>query len=441
MLKFVCQFKVYLKTLRKFLGKVFSMDNIFYIGAEILGILIFLGICFAMSKKKKDIPWLSVGILVALNIAIALFFLNTPIGQSAVTAASDGFSLLISGAQEGIAFAFGTSLTNYADNSAVFFASALLPVLVIVPLFDILTYFGILPWIIKIIGKAIAFITRTPKFESFFAIEMMFLGNTEAIAASRFQILKLSKERILTVAMMSMSCISAALVGSYTSMMPGAYVLTAIPLNVINALLVATIMNPYKLDKSEDEIATLYKKGEKKEPFFSYLGNSILGSGKLVLIICANVIAFVGLAAVINIILGAFNPLIHNFVNWDLSLQNLFGLIMYIPAVLLGLPIGAPETMEMAQSMGTKLVTNEFVVMGNLQPILDSFNSEHFKCVVTIFLTSFANFSTIGMIVGCFQGMVGEDKNKHIAKNILYMFVAGILVSCLSAGIAGLFVW
>jgi purine nucleoside transport protein len=144
---------------------------------------------------------------------------------------------------------------------------------------------------------------------------MMFLGNTEAIAASRFQILKLSKERILTVAMMSMSCISAALVGSYTSMMPGAYVLTAIPLNVINALLVATIMNPYKLDKSEDEIATLYKKGEKKEPFFSYLGNSILGSGKLVLIICANVIAFVGLAAVINIILGAFNPLIHNFVN------------------------------------------------------------------------------------------------------------------------------
>lgn len=60
------------------------------------------------------------------------------------------------------------------------FVSVLLPILMIVPLFDILTYIGILPWVIKWIGRGLSWLTGQPKFESFFAIEMMFLGNTEA---------------------------------------------------------------------------------------------------------------------------------------------------------------------------------------------------------------------------------------------------------------------
>ncbi len=65
-----------------------------------------------------------------------------------------------------------------------------MPILMIVPLFDILTYFGILPFIIKWIGRGMAFVTGQPKFESFYAIEMMFLGNTEAMAVSSVQLKK-----------------------------------------------------------------------------------------------------------------------------------------------------------------------------------------------------------------------------------------------------------
>lgn len=113
---------------------------------------------------------------------------------------------------------------------------------------------------------------------------------------------------------------------------------------------------------------------------------------------------------------------------------------MYIPACLLGLPIGSPETMQLAEAMGTKIVTNEFVVMGQFTPIIGDF-SRHFQCVTTVFLTSFANFSTLGMIIGCFQGLVKEKENKHIAKNVGFMLLSGILVSLMSASMAGLFVW
>ena len=420
--------------------------EITYLIVNIVGVLVFLGIAFALSKKKKDIPWISVGILFALNVVLAWFLLSVPAGQAGVRAATDAFAALVNSAMEGVTFAFSDSLISTSAfvedglTSAVFFASALLPIIVIVPMFDILSYLGVLPWIIRIIGKVFAVICRVPKFEAFFGIEMMFLGNTEAIAASRFQVVKISKERCLTIAMMSMSCVSAALIGSYTTMMPGQFIIAAIPLNIINALMITSILNPCKVSKEDDEIGGLYDDGEERESFFSFLGNSILTSGKLVLIIVANVIAFVGLAAVINLLLGLFNPLIHMAIDWDLSLQSILGLVMYIPACLLGNPIGSPETMQLAEAMGTKIVTNEFVVMGQFTPIIADF-SNHFQCVTTVFLTSFANFSTLGMIIGCFKGIVGDEENTHIAKNVGFMLLSGILVSLMSAALAGLFVW
>jgi Nucleoside permease len=60
---------------------------------------------------------------------------------------------------------------------------------------------------------------------------------------------------------------------------------------------------------------------------------------------------------------------------------------------------------------------------------------------LTVFVTSFANFSTIGMIIGAFKGLVDKEKNDVIAANVGYMLISGILVSLLSAAMVGIFVW
>lgn len=90
--------------------------------------------------------------------------------------------------------------------------------------------------------------------------------------------------------------------------------------------------------------------------------------------------------------------------------------------------------------MGTKLVTNEFVVMGKVTGTINQF-APHYKAVLTVFLTSFANFSTVGMIIGCFKGLVNRQKNDVVAKNVGYLLLSGILVSLVSAATVGLFVW
>ncbi len=63
------------------------------------------------------------------------------------------------------------------------------------------------------------------------------------------------------------------------------------------------------------------------------------------------------------------------------------------------------------------------------------------QCVLTVFITSFANIGTVGMVLGILRGILDDGKSQLIARNVGYMVLSGTLVSLLSAGIAGLFIW
>lgn len=442
-----------------------------YLVVNIVGLLIFLGLGWLFSADRKGIQWKSVGCLVLFNLVIAWLLTSFEWGRAAVMAVANAFAWIVNISYKGINFTFANWVgANGTDPSPVnFVTSALLPILLIVPLFDILTYIGFLPWIIKWIGRGLGFITRRPKFETFFAVEMMVLGNTEALAVSKTQLERMKAGRNVTLAMMSMSCITASIVGAYIQMIPGEFVITAIPLNCINALLISHMLYPVEVTPEEDVIYGLkaagdemlpdestpearkaeeeavaaykalpwYKKAfthnpakPKKEPFFTYLGDSILTGGQLILIIAANVTAFVALTGLIDALLG----LIWN----QLSLENILAVFMFIPAWLLGLDGGT--AWEFARYMGLKLVTNEFVVMGAIQDTVNNF-PQHYKAEICVFMTSFANLGTLGMVVACFKGMVSKEKNDVISQQILRIFLSGILVSLCSAAMVGLFEW
>ena len=400
-----------------------------YLLINIIGLVVFLAIGVLFSKDRKHIHWKAIGIMIVLNLLLAWFLTSSAAGRAGVKAAADGFVWIVDVSAKGTVFALGKW---YDPKNLNFICSALMPILMIVPLFDILTYIGLLPWIIKWIGRGLSFITGQPKFESFFAVEMMFLGNTEVLAVSGMQLRKMPKERDLTLAMMSMSCVTASILGSYIQMMPARFILTAVPINIVNSLIATSLLNPVTVAPEDDTIEKVGNQGDsgKKEPFFSFLGDSILGAGRLILIIMANVIAFVALAALIDKILGLF---------WKpLSLESILGVVMFPFSWLLGLPVH--QAWFLSQQMGMKLVTNEFVVMGSVTGKIASM-SPHLVAVLTTFVTSFANFGTLGMIIGAFKGLVGKEHNDYISQNVGYLLLSGILVSLLSAAFVGLFVW
>ncbi len=395
---------------------------------NVMGLFIFLALGVLFSKRRREIKWRSVSILFGLNLVLAWFLIYFPLGRDILMAISNALTWLIGISYEGAAFVFADWI-HPAGGQMNFFASVLLPILLVVPLFDLLTYFGILPALIRFIGKILAVLTGQPKFEAFYAVEMMILGGPQSLAVSRFQLQRIKSDRNLLVAMMAVSGTSAAILAAYSQMMPAEYVLAAVPLNLVNSLLVTNLLHPVRISEEEDIVYEM-EDGQTRPPIFAYLSDSVAGAGRLILIIAAMLVAFVSLITLTDKLLMMLHP--------AFTLESALGYLLFPFAWLLGL--SSPEAFQMAQYMGIKTITNEFVVMLQAKDLVASF-TPHMQCVLTVFVTSFANFGTIGIIMGVFKEFADESKKELIARNVAYIMFTGLLVSLLSAGMAGLFVW
>lgn len=400
-----------------------AVDMLFLL--NVLGVIIVFGLVFLCSPNKRKVKWRSVVSLFLVELLTTWFMLGTKIGTWTINQIALFFTFLISCANQGIAFAFPSVM---AHPSVDFFFSALMPIIFIITFFDILTYFGILTWIIDKVGWVISKISGLPKLESFFSLQMMFLGNTEALAVIRQQLSVLKENRLLTFGIMSMSSISGSIIGAYLSMVPGRYVFAAIPLNCLNALLLSSVLHPVEVSKEEDIVYVPSKK--ERRDFFSTISNSMLVGIRMVIVILAMVVGYVAVTACANGILGFF---IHG-----LTVQKIFSFIFSPFAYLLGLT--GHDAMYVARLMGIKLSTNEFVAMMDLKNRIHSL-PPHTVAVATTFLTSFANFSTVGMIYGAFSSILGDEKSNVIGKNVWKLLVSGIAVSLLSAMFVGIFIW
>ena len=125
------------------------------------------------------------------------------------------------------------------------------------------------------------------------------------------------------------------------------------------------------------------------------------------------------------------------FCRWFDNSKNLS--IIFSPfAFLLGL--AGKDAMYVAELMGIKITTNEFVAMMDLKSNLKSLQP-HTIAVATTFLASFANFSTVGMIYGTYNSIIWWEKSSIIGKNVWKLLVSGMAVSLLSAMLVGFFVW
>lgn len=398
-----------------------------YFLINLIGIIVLLGVSYLLSFNKKQVALKPIGILLILQLATTWFMLSTDIGSNVITWISEFFLWLINSAMSGVNFVFG-EFAPLDGSTFTFFMNVLMPIIFVVVFFDILTYFGILPVIINAIGWVFSKITRTPRFESFYSIQVMFLGNNEALAVTRDHLNKMNDKRLLTIAMISMSCVSAGMLGGYLQLLDPKYVLTAIPLNAIGALIITSIINPYRVSKEEDIIYSQPK--SEKGNFFDMISKSMMTGGNLALIIAVMLIGFVSLITAVNTFLGLFND--------HLTLQSIFGFVFAPISFLMGVDFS--QILAVGQLMGEKIVLNEFVAMTSLSEMLSNLNP-HTEAVISTFLVSFCNFTTIGIILGSMQALFGDQKSKFIAKYTWLLLVSGLLVSSLTAMVVGLFVW
>ncbi|MFA1819875.1 NupC/NupG family nucleoside CNT transporter [Virgibacillus oceani] len=390
----------------------------------ILAIIVVIGIAFSLSNDRKNINYKGIGIMLLLQVLIAWFMFSTQIGQNMINGIAAVFNQLIEYGMVGIEFVVGGFVIN---EDGVFFFNVLLLIIFFATILSVLTYIRILPTIIKYIGGVISKITGLPRVESFNAVNSIFFGQSEALIAIRTQFHHLSRNRLYIVSASAMSSVSASIVGAYLQMLPPTYVLLALPLNMFSALIVASIVAPVNVRKEEDVVDI--KNVTNDRSVFEAMGNGALEGGKIALIVAAMLIAFIASLELVNGLI--------QLVFAGITLQDILGYVLAPIGVLMGIPLN--EVIQAGSVMGTKIVTNEFVAMLDFQGMMDENEvSEKTIGIVTVFLTSFANFSSIGIIAGTVKG-IDSEKAISVSGFGMKLLVGATLASVLSATIVGLF--
>ncbi|GAB1154751.1 nucleoside permease NupC [Paenibacillus illinoisensis] len=389
----------------------------------ILGLLVVFGLAYIASNGKKQIRYRPLAVMIVLQIILAYALLNTGVGTFLIGGFSTIFENLLDYANEGIAFVFGGLVGVGAEGgSGPFFLTVLMPIVVISALIGILQYIRILPFVIKYIGLVLSKINGMGKLESYNAVASAILGQSEVFISVKKQIGLLPKHRLYTLCASAMSTVSMSIVGAYMSMIDPKYVVTALVLNLFGGFIIASIVNPYRVTEEED---ILEVQEEEKQSFFEMLGEYILDGFKVAIVVAAMLIGFVALIALIN---GIFSAV------FGISFQELLGYVFAPFAFIMGVPW--KEAIQAGSIMATKMVSNEFVAMLDLTK--QTALSARTTGIVSVFLVSFANFSSIGIIAGAVKGL-HEKQGNVVARFGLKLLYGASLVSVLSAIIAGLF--
>lgn len=385
----------------------------------ILAVLIIVGLSLLISKDRKNIRYRYIIQLLVIEMALAWFFLNSNIGLGIVTRFSDFFGLLLKYAAEGTNFVFG-GLND--KGMAYFFLNVLCPIVFISALIGILQHCKILPFIIRLIGTLLSKVNGMGKLESFNAVSSLILGQSENFIAYKDILEKMSERRMYTMAATAMSTVSMSIVGAYMTMLEPKYVVAALVLNMFSTFIVLSLINPYQAQQEEE---LQLNSGHENQSFFEMLGDYILAGFKVAIIVAAMLIGFIALIAAINALFTAI---------FGISFQNFLGYLFYPLAWIIGVP--ADEALRVGSIMATKLMSNEFVAMIDLQKVADQFTPRT-QGILSVFLVSFANFSSIGIINGAIKGL--NDKQGNVVSRFgLKLLYGSTLVSLLSAAMTGL---
>ncbi|WP_347722811.1 NupC/NupG family nucleoside CNT transporter [Lysinibacillus capsici] len=385
------------------------------------GLLLVFALALLMSKNKKEIKYKYIVIMLIIQFLLAALLLNTTVGYVLIKGITKVFDHLLSYANAGISFVFG-GLAN--EGESPFFLTVLLPIVFISVLIGILQHFKILPFLMKWVGLFLSKVSGMGKLESYNAVASAMVGQSEVFITVKKQLDKIAPQRMYTLCASAMSTVSMSVVGAYMTMIEPKYVVTAIVLNLFGGFIIVSIINPYTVDEKED-ILTI--EDEQKQAFFQMIGEYIMDGFKVAIIVGAMLIGFVALMDLINLL---FDMII------GISFQEILGYIFAPIAFLMGIPWA--DAVAAGGIMATKLVTNEFVAMINLGDVAESM-SERTLGIISVFLVSFANFSSIGIISGAVKGL-NERQGNVVARFGLKLLYGATLVSILTAIIVGLII-
>ncbi|QLB21008.1 nucleoside permease [Vespertiliibacter pulmonis] len=409
---------------------------------SLLGILLLLLIGFLLSNNKKKINIRTIGVALLLQICLGALMLYVPIGRHFIEITAISINKVIAYSSAGSSFIFGALVSPkmnelFGESSFVFALQVIPSIIFITALLSILYYLGIMRWVINTLGYLFQKALKISKVESFTAVTTVFLGQNEIPAITKPFIYKMNHNELFTVMCSGMSSIAGSMLVAYAGLgVSIEYLLAASLMAIPSGILFARLLSP-ETEESKIEFNEMTFGDKKPASIIEATATGAMVGLKIGVGVATVVMVFVALIALINGFLSG----IGEFVGYpDISLEFIFGYIFSPLAYVMGVDW---DNANLAGSLiGQKLAINEFVAYLNFSPYLSG-NEGNLApktiAIISFALCGFANFGSIGVIVGAF-GAVAPERTSEIAKLGFRALCAATLSNLMSATIAGFFV-
>lgn len=394
------------------------------------GIVILFGVAYGLSANRQFVNWRTVGFALLLQFVLGGIALYLPVGVAVLEAISNAVASVLENAQDGIDFVFGSV---GAFELGFIFAFHVLPVIVFFSsLVSVLYYLGIMGWLIRVIGGGLRKLLQTGTAESMSATANIFVGQTEAPLVVRPYIATMTRSELFAIMVGGMATVAGSVLAGYVLLgVEIRFLLAASFMAAPGGFLMAKLLLP-ESEKQKDDDDEFKLEFEEHVNVIDAAASGASSGMSLALNVGAMVLAFVGLIALLNTLLAWVGSL---FGFEALSLQLILGYAFQPLAFIVGVPW---EESRLAGSLiGQKLVFNEFVAFVAFTDQMAAM-SERAQAIVTFALCGFANFSSIGIVLGGI-GMMAPNRRSDIAELGLRAVFAGFMANLMSAAIAGFF--
>ena len=409
----------------------------------LLGIVALLLVALALSEDRRRIAWRVVVGGLLLQAALALVFLKLPPAVGLLKVLDKAIGALQTATDAGTTLVFGFlggGPLPYAEMqpglSFILAFRAFPMVLVISALASLAIHWGILQRIVGSLAWGLARTIGIGGALGLGAAVHVFVGMIEAPLLVRPYLSGLSRGEMHALMSCGMAGIAGTVMVIYGSILgaalPDAFaqILVASVLSTPAALALSAIIVPFTADR--DGAAALDETARSGSALEAIMRGTIDGIG-LVAAIIATLIVLVALVTLANMAIGLV-PL----GGAPLSLQRMFAWVFRPFVYLIGVPWEQSATA--ATLMGTKTVLNEFVAYLDLAKLpqagpggLDA----HSRLIMVYALCGFANFGSLGILLGGLGTMVPE-RRPEIASLGWRSLVTGTLATLMSGATVGL---
>lgn len=407
---------------------------------SLVGVLAIPAIAWALSEDRAYRPWRLLFGGLALQFALALILLKVAFAKTAFL----GLTAVVDAVQKatlaGTSFVFGyvgggkaPFAVSYPESAFVLGFQALPLILVVSAISALLFHWRILPAIVGVFAWALRRTLGIGGPVGVGAAANVFVGMVEAPLLIRPYLAKLSRSELFAVMVCGMATIAGTVMVLYATILapvlPDAvgHILGASILNVPAAITIARLMVP---DPGPPTEGGMDVETPRAASAMEAITHGTTEGVKLLINVVAMLLVLVALVSLVNQGLG----IVPDVMGAPLTLERMLGWAMAPMAWLMGIPWA--ESGQAGAILGVKVMLNELLAYVRLAEIGADALEPRSRLIMTYALCGFANFGSLGIMIGGLATMVPERRADVVGLGIKSL-IGGTLATCLSGAIVG----